>query len=291
MAAIAAAPELTRMRKGEASFYDLDDYKLDIHDFADLLDCGPADGADEESEWPGEFADAWGDVESGIDESGMRGFEAIVRLVTVELASPQGYPYGSTAVVFWTECGGRHVPVVVSGEAPMEEREIASYSWAVDNIGAPMSSAGGVKLVLVADGLTVGIPRDDEFDMGRETELLDYPLDNDPDGQAEVLAKWIDEVEATFSAAVWLEPLDPHGNMTEEEKADWEAALDNVDASFSLDADRDLRRSLRRRLADDGFYRAVRDALADPDGEDGQALKDALDDGDYGTVIRGLWLQ
>ena len=59
--------------------------------------------------------------------------------------------------------------------------------------------------------------------------------------------------------------------MTDEERADWEAALDNIDASFSLEAGRDLRRSLRRHLAGNGFYCSVRAALADPDGEEGRA--------------------
>ena len=71
--------------------------------------------------------------------------------------------------------------------------------------------------------------------MGRESELLHFPSDDDPDGQAEALAEWIDDVEATFSAAVSLEPLDPYG-------------------------------------------------------EEGRALKDSLDGGDYGEVVRGAWL-
>ena len=51
--------------------------------------------------------------------------------------------------------------------------------------------------------------------------------------------------------------------MTDEERADWEAALDNIDASFSLEAGRDLRRSLRRRLAGDGAdHRRLRGAQA-----------------------------
>lgn len=52
--------------------------------------------------------------------------------------------------------------------------------------------------------------------MGRESELVDYPPDDDPDGQVEALAKWIADVEATFSAAVLLEPLDLYGVMTDE---------------------------------------------------------------------------
>jgi hypothetical protein len=56
------------------------------------------------------------------------------------------------------------------------------------------------------------------------------------------------------------------------------------------EAGRDLRRSLRRHLAGNGFYCSVRAALADPDGEEGRALKDSLDGGDYGEVVRGAWL-
>lgn len=58
-AAIAAVPALTQVRKGEASSYALDDRLLDLHDFAALLDCCPADGTDDESEWPDQFADEW----------------------------------------------------------------------------------------------------------------------------------------------------------------------------------------------------------------------------------------
>jgi hypothetical protein len=144
--------------------------------------------------------------------------------------------------------------------------------------------------VSVADGVAASIPRDDEIEMGRESELVDYPPDDDPDGQAEALAKWIADVEATFSAAVSLEPLDPDGEMTDEERADWEDAPGNIDVSFSLEAGRDLHRSLRRHLVGDGFYCSVRAALADPGGEEGRALKDSLDGGDYGSVIRGSWL-
>lgn len=143
-------------------------------------------------------------------------------------------------------------------------------------------------LVSVADGVAASIPRGDEIGMGREPGLVDYASDDDPDGQAEALPKWIEGVEGTFSAAVWLEPLDPYDEMTDKERADWEAALDNIDASFWLaEAGRDLRRSLRRRLAGNGFYCSVRAALADPDGEEGRALKNSLDSGDYGAIVRG----
>jgi hypothetical protein len=38
-----------------------------------------------------------------------------------------------------------------------------------------------------------------------------------------------------------------------------------------------------------GFHCSARAALADPDGEEGRALKDSLDSGDYGKVVRGSW--
>ena len=290
-AAIAAVPALAQVHKGEASFYTLDDRLLDLHNFVALLDCCPADGTDDESEWPDQFAGEWKVIDGEIDDSGGRGFAAIVRLVTVERTSEPSNSYERTVVVFWAERGGRHTPLLAANERLIERKEIASYHWAVDNTGAPISWAGSVVLVSVADGVAASIPRGDEIEMGRESELVDYPPDDDPDGQAEALTKWIADVEATFSAAVWLEPLDPYGEMTDEERADWEAALGNIDASFSLaEAGRGLRRSLRRHLAGDGFYCSVRAALADPDGEEGRALKDSLDGGDYGTVVRGSWL-
>lgn len=289
-ALIAAVPALTQVHKGEASSYTLDDRLLDLHDFAALLDSCPADGTDDESEWPDQFADEWKIIDGEIDDCGGRGFAAILRLVTIERTSEPGNSYERTVVVFWADHSGRRVPLLAANERLIERNEIAGYHWAVDNTGAPISSAGSVVLVRVADGVAASIPGGDEIEMGRESELLDYPSDDDPDGQAEALAEWIDDVEATFSAAVSLEPLDPYGEMTDEERADWEAALDNIDASFSLEAGRDLRRSLRRHLAGNGFYCSVRAALADPDGEEGQALKDSLDSGDYGEVVRGAWL-
>jgi hypothetical protein len=288
-AAIAAVPALTQVHKGEASFYTLDDRLLNLHDFAALLDCCPAEGTDDESEWPDQFAGEWKVIDGEIDGCGGRGFAAILRLATVERTSEPGNPYERTVVAFWAEHSGRHTPLLAANERLIARKEIAGYYWAVDNTGAPMSSAGSVVLVSVADGVAASIPGGDEIEMGREFELVDYPPDDDPDGQAEALAEWIADVEATFSAAVWLEPLDPYGEMTDEEQADWEAALDSIDASFSLEAGRDLRRSLRRQLAGDGLYCSVRAALADPDGEEGRALKDSLGSGDYGEVVRGSW--
>jgi hypothetical protein len=253
-ALIAAVPALTQVHKGEASFYTLDDRLLDLHDFAALLDCCPAEGTDDESEWPDQFADEWNVVEGEIDESGGWRFAAILRLVTVERTSEPGDSYERTVVVFWAEHSGRHSPLLAANERLIERKEIANYEWAVDNTTAPMSSAGSVVLVSVADGVAASIPRGDEIEMGREPELVDYPPDDDPDGQAEALAQWIEDVGATFSAAVWLEPLDPDGEMTDEERADWEDAPDNIDASFWLvEAGQDLRRSLRRHLLGDGF--------------------------------------
>jgi len=289
-ALLAAVPALTQVHKSEASFYTLDDRLLDLHDFAALLDCCPTDGTDDESEWFDQFADEWEVIDGEIDDSGGRGFATILRLVTIERTSELSNSYERIAVVFWAEHGGRHTPLLAANERLITRKKIASYHWAVDNTGAPISSAGSVVLVSVADAVAASIPGGDEIEMGRESELVDYPSDDDPDGQAEALVKWIEDVEATFSAAVRLEPLDPYGEMTDEERADWEAALDNIDASFSLaNAGRDLHRSLRRHLADNGLYCSVRAALADPDGEEGRALRDSLDTGDYGEVVRGSW--
>ena len=253
-ALIAAVPALTQVRKGEASFYTLDDRLLDFHDFAALLDCCPADGTDDESEWPDQFTDEWNFVDGGIDDSHGRGLADIVRLVTVERTSEPSDSYERTVVVFWAEHSGRHTPLLAGIERLIERKEIAGYEWAVDNTTAPMSTAGSVVLVSVADGVAASIPRADEIEMGREPELIDYPPDDDPDGQAAVLAKWIEEIGATASAAAWLGPLDPDGDMTDEEGAGWDDAPDYLDASFWLvRAGEDLCSSLRRRLFGDGF--------------------------------------
>lgn len=174
-AAIAAVPALTQVRKGEASAYTLDDRLLDLHDFAAQLDCCPGDGTDDESEWPDQFADEWGYADGGIDDSGGRGFAAILRLVTIERTSEPGNSYERTVVVFWAEHSGRHVPLLAANEKLIGRNEIADYHWAIDNTGVPISWADSVVLVSVADGVAVSIPGGDEIEMGREPELVDYP--------------------------------------------------------------------------------------------------------------------
>jgi hypothetical protein len=160
------------VREGEASFYALDDRLLDLHDFAALLDCCPADGTDDESGWPEPFAGEWQVIDGAIDDSGGRRFAEIVRLVTVERTSEASNSYERTVVVFWAEHGGRHVPLLAANERLIERKEIASYHWAVDNTGAPISWAGSVALVSVADGVAASIPNGDEIEMGRNPNSL-----------------------------------------------------------------------------------------------------------------------
>lgn len=76
-----------------------------------------------------------------------------------------------------------------------------------------------------------------------------------------------------------LEPLDPGLTIPDADRARWHTALriDTFELRFRMDDDD--RAALREHCAENRVYRFIRDALADPSGDDGRVLFEELTKG------------
>jgi hypothetical protein len=97
-------------------------------------------------------------------------------------------------------------------------------------------------------------------------------------GLAQLLADWIEDIEAAVSAAISLEPLDPQQTLSSEDRDLWEERLDGYTAGVDLNVNDAVVALVRSHLARDAEseYSQVAAALASPN-EEGAWLGEILD--------------
>lgn len=154
-----------------------------------------------------------------------------------------------------------------------DAEEVARYWWSFQNTGAPMDGGGGYVLEKAGPGLLYSRPQGDEMEIGGDSEFIDFPADSE-DGEVDAAARWIIDHDLEFKAALFLEELDPQDALTAEQRSEWEDALDEATDGFSVQS---YGGQLDAKLAElSDLYRDTRDALASPNTDSGDDLREHL---------------
>lgn len=169
---------------------------------------------------------------------------------------------------------GRVVPVLLDddGEALAGE-ELARYSWHSESGGAPISWDGGAELLRLNGSLAL----DHHWgDVEAGSSLVELPAN--PEGLAQLIGDWLSGEDGTslLGAAFAVEPFDPDGSLSTEDREDWQQLINGVDVTVTLTVDADTEVLVRRSLERQGDYAAIKDALAHPTGRNGHKLQRAL---------------
>src|SRR3954454_10768276 len=132
---------------------------------------------------------------------------------------------------------GRVVPVLLDeyGEALAGE-ELAWYSWHSESGGAPISWDGGAELLRLNGPLAL----DHGWgDIETGSSLVQLPAD--PEGLAQLIGDWLSGEDGTslLGAAFALEPFDPVGSLSAEDREEWQQLLNAVDVTVTLPLDAD----------------------------------------------------
>jgi hypothetical protein len=241
--AVAADPDLVAVRSDE-----LTEFTAPTTDA--LLDLLVVCGADEPDDQDWSFdVDDW-----EADDEDFRFEEGQIRR----------YARVNGQRVQFVEAGAAPVAIVASDDDLIGGTEIAELVW--NNGGDP----GIGHLYSVRSGVAVGLERGDAI-----TQIRGFRYRAEPRDEAQLLVTWLHFADGFGTgggaAAVALEPLDPKGTLTPEQRAEWDDALaeqrDGWDYTFrvSFDVPDAVKDEIRAILgAEDDEYVRVRDALANP---------------------------
>lgn len=226
--------------------------------------------------------EAWTDedlVESWLDED-----ELLEEVVEAEVTHRWVMVNGDR--VLGVKSGDVLMPVRyrVSDEEFVRIRHLAEGRWFSDGGGAPMSWEGGGEVALVAKNVVMERVWGDA-DSGISIRTVSSTADT---ALADVVVTWTLAHDYDVAAAIELEPLDPGGEVTPEQREDFQALLDSVDASYFVDAG--LAQHVRSRLAQGSkLYAATADALLHPASPIGRRMLTALADvADSGLLVLTL---
>jgi hypothetical protein len=169
-------------------------------------------------------------------------------------------------------------------------RLVADSKWHSESGGAPISWDGGNAVELLNGRIAM---KTQWGDYGDERELV--ILSNQEHELAEFLSSWIEENSLAVPAALYFEPLDPRGVLTEQQREKWRELIVAVDIWLVLDVPDSLLTLVRNQLMkQSGAYAQVAHAKATPRGKDARVLRDTLEsvnsDGVLGPLLElGEW--
>jgi hypothetical protein len=279
--ALTAFPALRTLYKGAVHRYNLGEQAgIDEHDLAALLDLCPQEGSDDPADWSQAELDAseWEDY--GVWRQAVA-LPFVRRLASIGELGLSGIDAGGTCVPVLADEQGL-LPLSILGRTGTHAHSgISMMGW-----------DGGCELMLLAPGLACNSPRDDERDSGESGFfLLDFPKEGTPEEVAAALANWIMTLNFDFWAALVLEPLDPSGTLTDEQRAEWE---DFEEARLTVSPDLYipdgigslLRAELSRKSES---YRRTAEARTEPGGHVAEVMLASIQpDLHYGNWVNAL---
>lgn len=192
--------------------------------------------------------------------------------------------------VQFASCGDEYVAFLIDGQDVIGD-QLAEFNWASES--GMMSGAGG--WTLSKSGVTHAVtkPSGDNSEDG----LRGFPFVVGTRGTVNLLREWLEHVEYSClgvfgAAALALEPLDPAGALTADQRQSWEAQLGSLTSGYgetiglSISVEPAVVEELRSQLCKNEIYRSIKDALAEP--IEGDWLRQALSEGDIGSLC-GLY--
>ncbi len=245
---------------------------LDDFEFTALLDLCPDEGDDDPDDWPDTVA---GDHPMTLGAVSIGGYNpGIIRRMAV--------------VGAYYVAGVNGVPVMHDGYCAHWYRDLGSVDWWGDSFP---SWSGGISLGLIAPGAGCAMPTGDLTSEKSRADglyaIVDVPLNEAELGAAVInwardAAIWFEcefgpgsSVDVDFSLATRLEPLDPEETLTAGERSGWESFLDDLPAPSVTFGDEGIEAQARAAMAEDAVYADTKQALADPKGPLGRALRAA----------------
>lgn len=268
-------PTLLQVGVGAVHEYVLDDSLLPA-EFVAHLAAAEAE-AEEAAGWPASLAEPWAERCEWLADL-LPELEWVHRWAMVN-----GQPVSTVR----TAAGLLSVLVAESEEDLVGVRTLAESVWFSEGGGAPVSWDGRNKLILLRPGWAYERQSGDEGNQGR---IIPFP--SDPPEVGEEVASWTSRIGAQVAAALALEPFDPQGEVTGEQRQDWAETVAAVTLSFTTDLGEQEITTLRRRLQGDELYRRVADGLSHPGSPAGQRLYAALTGslgGATGPLMWGYW--
>lgn len=182
--------------------------------------------------------------------------------------------------MFFLPLAGADEPVALLFDESTEEPlgcELVRFIWNDETL--PDSSV--FRLIEWQPGITVSWPSGDSA----PAEVRVIPIGLEPNLRSNAILTWLEQCEAAAETAVLvLEPLDPNLTLTNSQRTERRDALQDHRYQLRFRVDDPTRAALRSEFADDGVYRFVRDALANPTTEDGLRLYQVLTEGDIVTA-------
>jgi hypothetical protein len=274
-AVLEGLPELRTLHKDVINDFTLDAKAgLSEDEFLAMIDLRPEEGSDDPGEWePGVLSEYDWDFDA----------EWAAQCDALTVVRMAGLRRG--AAIAGIEWAGEIVPVLVYEDVPYDA--VVRATAFGDSFPA---SNGGRGLTLLGSGLALSVPLGDEKEFNDTYSVVELPESGPELGWA--LAGWIVDIEFVTWAALLLEPLDPDGKLSADERAEWEELVKPPFGNLlypSLEAG-DWVADLRAGLTDvSGLYERVKDALADPKGADGQSFRKVLEDGNVPDLLYGMW--
>lgn len=253
--AVADDPELTLLQNGRPTVFHIDGAENELL-LASLLRFG-SPGASDTNDWR----------HAATGTIGLRQISFLPRPDTGKFVAVLGDEYGDTTFSYDDTFSGNLL-------AQCYWREIWQNDDGTDEYDDPSPLTSGSALVEISPGLCVKYPTDEEAISERPILVV---LTNDPERRAAGVMEWIADLQISpDSNALALEPLDADGQLSQQQRAEWESALEDPRYSVTFRLDEATNIALRARLAQDLTYRNIRAALAEPLGENGQRLLRSL---------------
>jgi len=188
---------------------------------------------------------------------------------------------------------GKCFPALFDADGPIEIETLARATLSMSG-RSPTGGDFGFQLMLVAPGLACCRPWGEQPDEDGENSLISVAFPAPSAGKpeiAEALAAWLTDIAFDFWASLVLEPLDPAGELTEDERKAWEEFEEGTlilcpALEFPPGVRNELREALARQSAS---YRHAQAARAEPHGRAAQVmLASDRPDLHYGAWIRSL---
>ena len=295
--ALAGIPEIRTLHEDTINIFKLmPEAKMSEHSFVAMLDLCPDDKDGSPASW--EAADlracGWPDIALWPErwapwpKRGRRPW-------AYELLWPERLACVNGTVISGITHDGRCFPARFDVDGPIEIETLARAALSMYG-GSPAGGWDfGFDLLLLAPGLACSRPWGEHPNENGEDRLIPvgFPAPSAAESMiAEALAAWLTDIAFDFWAALVLEPLDPAGELTEQERKAWDEFEEGtLMLSPTLDVPPGVRNELREALArQSASYRHARNARAEPHGRAAQVMlasnRPALH---YGTWIRPLY--
>ena len=260
--ALVATPAMGRLHRDVINDFTVSPgAALDEHSFAALLDLCPDEGTSDPGSW--DEADVAVSDWPGLGSQRWPGeLPLLVRLASVNGYAIAGILHDGSCFAVLADEDEIYPLQAVATATTHAYPGISMVGW-----------DGGCELRLVAPGLACNWLWGDEIDSGENGYYaISFPGSSGPDVIAAIVADWLTIISFDFWAALVLEPLDPDGTLTDQERERWEDSLPVV-LYPRLEVPPEARDLIREALTQRSeSYKYAREARANPRGHAAQAM-------------------